>query len=366
MKTADNHDWRIFLPIIIVLLPLSFLGYYLVADDNELAEVYYQSGLSLIKQNKYDEAAEKFTKAVSYRRDFPVALFRLGECYDKLKEGHKSVRNYRLCLKSLQGNTARTKEEDELLAQVYRVLERTDPSGTQFTRIKNDTIAGLLALANECLNKKYQRFAYNTIEAILKIDPGNKPARELSTKIDKSIIDAQKENERKKTALTGSQNLFNGRDISNWETGTAEYWRVTQGQLVALPETSKTASIKWKGKPPEDFSLALKFFIYAKNPKTITAELVITRGVFKLGKSTFSDVLTVPPTRFRPGLNNVRFTRSGGRCTVFTNGKSMGISTGITNIGDEPPAPCIELAVRNGRIQFESIVLGPLERTEGK
>src|SRR3989339_1026855 len=202
----------------LIILSVAYIAYAESTDNNELADIYYKSGLALTKQNKYNEAAEKFTKALSYRKDFPPAFFQLAECFEKTGAARQAVNNYRFCLKSLSENPARTKEENELLSSVSRTLERIDLNGAQFIRIKNSHISGLLALTNECLNKKYQRFALNLAESILRIDPANKPAQDLSAKIDQSIVDTQQENERKKTALTASQNLFNGKDISNWET----------------------------------------------------------------------------------------------------------------------------------------------------
>ncbi|MBI5777946.1 MAG: hypothetical protein HZA49_00630 [Planctomycetes bacterium] len=354
---------RKILPAVLALL-FAICNTVIPADNNELSEVYYQSWLSLSKQGKNDEAAEKFTKALSYRKDFPAARFRLGDCYEKLKNDKRAVRNYRLAMKSLSENPARTRDEDELLGSVSRSLERVDLNGTRFARIKNNHISGLLALGGECLNKKYQRFTYTITESIFKIDPANKPARELSAKIDQSVVDSRKEKERKKNALVRPQYLFNGKDLSNWEVGPPDCWKITQGQLVAQPETSKAASIKWKGTPPEEFSLTLKFFIDAKNSKTINLELSFTKGMTDLGKYQFAGVYTIPKAMLRPGANQIKMSRDEKFCTFNINGKS--VSEGLTWMNGIKEAPAIGFSVKGGRIQFESIVLGPLERPEAK
>lgn len=177
--------------LLLVILFL-FAGYCTFAEDsgsdiNELSNVYYQSGLALIKDSKYEEAIEKFNKALSYRKEFPQALFKLGECYEKLKDTRKAIQNYRDCMKCLQSLPKLVKEEQDCLSQVSRSLDKIDINYKELIKIKNNYISKMVALANECANKKYYRFSCNLLEKILDIAPSEKNARELLDKISKNV-----------------------------------------------------------------------------------------------------------------------------------------------------------------------------------
>ena len=51
--------------LVILVIVLLTLGQYVLADDNELANVYYQSGMALVKEGKYEEAIQALRTAVS-------------------------------------------------------------------------------------------------------------------------------------------------------------------------------------------------------------------------------------------------------------------------------------------------------------
>ena len=184
--------------ITVILFPI--LCGIIFADDNESAEVYYQAGLKAVKDNDYEVAIVKFTKAVSYRPEFPPALFKLGECYEKIKENRQALKNYRLCRKYLSQQSALPKENEQLLLLVLRRIDPLDVNGKQLARIKNNYTAELLKLANQCANKKYNLFAGRIIERILEIDPTNKGAQELLSKIGKTAVKPEKPNKSKPVA----------------------------------------------------------------------------------------------------------------------------------------------------------------------
>lgn len=153
------------------------------ADDAaELGGVYYQSGLSLVKQNKYDQAITKLTKALSYQPNSPPILFSLAECCEKTGDTAGAIRCYRLCVKYLPV-TGRTKDEEQLYAQSTRTLDKIDTNGKQLGAIKLSYTAALLGLANDCVLKKYIFFATRFIGIIRQIDPAHKGAQELSAKL---------------------------------------------------------------------------------------------------------------------------------------------------------------------------------------
>lgn len=170
-------------PIYVVMVIIVAGGLF-AADNLELADAYYQTGLEQFKQNKIDDAVAKFNQSLAYRPDFPPALFKLGECYEKLKEPERAIRAYRLCIKLLDQLTERAKEDEELLSQAVKALEKLDVRGKQLQKIKSNHCARLLAVANECLGRKYPRFARRIIDLILVIEPANKPAQEMVDKMD--------------------------------------------------------------------------------------------------------------------------------------------------------------------------------------
>ncbi|MBI5778210.1 MAG: DUF1080 domain-containing protein [Planctomycetes bacterium] len=226
--------------------------------DAEMADVYYQSGLALMKQDKYDEAAEKLNKALSYKRRFPQALFNLGGCYEKLKNNKDAQYNYRFCIKCLQ-KAGRSKEENELLLQALANLDKIDAYSKQVSGLKSDYVTGALKIARDCLNKKWQRFAYRQIDKVLQVDPDHKPALELKGKIDKNVILAI-ERERLSSRKI---NLFNGRDLSNWDflgnNSNKKCWSAENGKLMACPVPGYDTYMVWNGKRPANFTVKVEF-----------------------------------------------------------------------------------------------------------
>lgn len=168
------------LSVTIVLISLCTLWLSPIhADDSELAQVYYQSGLSLLKQNKYDEAIAKFSKAVAYRPDFPSALLKLAECSEKIKDTPGAVKNYRLGIKYLNRQTSRTKDEEQMLSAATRSLEKIDTLGKKLGQIKNSAIAALNQLAGDTLKSQYYRITIEVIWQIKTIDASHKTLTDL-------------------------------------------------------------------------------------------------------------------------------------------------------------------------------------------
>jgi len=163
-------------------------GYLLSAENkDDMANIYYQSGVELQKQNKYSEAIIKFSKVLSYKKDFPDVLFRLGECYEKLPDKQKAVRNYRLCQICLKKQDSRSKESEELLLLTEQRLDKIDPNSGQFSKLKTAYTSKLMNLANECQNKKYPRLSCWMLENLLAVAPNNKTARDLFDNLSREI-----------------------------------------------------------------------------------------------------------------------------------------------------------------------------------
>ncbi|MEW6027463.1 MAG: tetratricopeptide repeat protein [Planctomycetota bacterium] len=154
---------------------------------DDMADIYYKSGLELQKQGKYNEATAKFTKVLSYRKDFPDVLFRLGECYEKLQDKQKSIRYYRLCLKCLKKQATHSKESEEMLLLAVQRLDKIDPNSSQFSKLKSAYSAKVMNLAKECQVRKCPRLACWMLENILAVDHYNKTARDLFDNLSKNV-----------------------------------------------------------------------------------------------------------------------------------------------------------------------------------
>ena len=141
----------VLLTVFIFLVAACFLP---AENKDDMANIFYQSGIELQKQNKYSEAVIKFTKVLSYKKDFPDVLFRLGECYEKLQDRQKAARNYRLCQRCLKKQTGRSKESEELLLLAGQRLDKIDPNSGQFSKLKTAYAAKVMNLTKECQGRK--------------------------------------------------------------------------------------------------------------------------------------------------------------------------------------------------------------------
>jgi hypothetical protein len=74
-------------------------------------------------------------------------------------------------------------------------------------------------------------------------------------------------------ALAGETQLFNGKDLTNWE-GDPKFWSVVDGAITAksTPENPvpHNTFITWKGGEPADFTLTLKFKMTPGDDKKYT------------------------------------------------------------------------------------------------
>ncbi|MFH0888442.1 MAG: tetratricopeptide repeat protein [Planctomycetota bacterium] len=155
------------------------------ASNVEAAQIYYQSGLAFFKQNKYEEAIEKFSKAVSAKKYFLEALFKLGECYEKTKNNIQAINNYRLCLRSLEFRKELTQDEKNILTAVKRNLGAIDNKSKEITTVREKYVTELIKTAKDCISQNSVDFAKSIYQKILKIEPGNKTAVEAITRIEK-------------------------------------------------------------------------------------------------------------------------------------------------------------------------------------
>ena len=426
------------------------------AENSELANLYYQSALELLKANKHEEAIEKFNKALSYRAEFPEALFNLGECYKKLGDNKNSIKNYRRCGRCLKQRFL-AKEDEKLLAQVYQSLEKIDPNGKKFGFIKTNYIASSWALANDCANKKYNSFAWRILQYLLLVDPSNKSAQDLSAKLgtprtaaeptsepgendpaakraesylrmtqtlfyngeynnliatcneviklnpkcalayawrglaywkkndpaqmnadfemafkldpDNRQLGEMKKNfeplrkfnpDAKKSEVGQTQNLFNGKDINDWETkdtypseanvwGTEKFqnWFVKDGKIQADPRVSNSkAVLLWKGAVPAQYTLTVKFTIERnRSSKTDPVSFIYGSAGADYDKVSLSSTIGVAI------IHKLELIRENDRYKAILDGKV--IKDNITSSG----SPAIGLMVQNGLVSFSAITL---------
>jgi len=214
--------------ILIVSMSFLLLGAIILADDNDdLANTYYQSGLALQKDNKPNEAIEKFIKALSYKNDYPEAFFRLGECYEKLKDIPSAVKNYRLCVRCFENKTALNNEDKNVIQSAQKNLEKLDTKSVQIKGIKSKYIDKLSKIGSECNSKKYYNFTRRIYNLILTVDPNNKMASDALSKIP---IDNS-------GGAPVEGQIFNGVDTSGWKINTNVWmnlWSVEKPSIWSL------------------------------------------------------------------------------------------------------------------------------------
>ncbi|MBI5777947.1 MAG: hypothetical protein HZA49_00635 [Planctomycetes bacterium] len=233
------------------------------ADDNsDLANVYYQSGLALLKQSKYDEAAEKFNKALSYWRDFAPALCKLGECCEKTGDTRSAIKNYRLGIRGLEDNLEPTNAEKEILQAARRNLAKIDEAGNEAGKIKDKYISGLSGIANDCIARKYLFLGSMIYKQILKVDPNNKAALDGLEKVNSGA--------QKRTTSGKAYTLFNGSDLKGLVIPSVwlKLWTVDKSCLVFNAKSSGEPSlIQWTKPPPKNYAFSVEMFL----EKRITA-----------------------------------------------------------------------------------------------
>ncbi len=345
------------------------------AENSELANLYYQSGLELLKANKYEEAVEKFSKALSYRAEFPEALFNLGECYKKLSDNKKALNNYRLCARCLKQRFM-SKEDEKLLALTYQSLDKIDPNGKRFTAVKNNYTAASLTLANDWAGRKYNSFAWRLLQYLLLVDPAHKNAQELSVKVGAGRVTLSREekpkasdaketakpkNEPPSSAEKGTiQNLFNGKDINDWEIkdqyptearvwGGEKYtnWFVKDGKIQADPRVADSEAILlWNGEVPAKYTLTVKFSI-ERNRSSKTDPVSFIYG----GDKDSYDKLSLSSSIGVATIHKFELTKGSDKCTATLNGRI--IKDNLTASG----SAVIGLLVKNGHVCFTGITL---------
>ena len=359
--------------ILLLVILFVFLSHNIFSDDNELANLYYQSGLALMNENKYEEAIEKLNKALSYRKGFPSVLFNLGECYKKLNNNKKALENYRLCIKSLN-QIFRSKEDEELLSQVNRSLDKIDTNGKRLTLIKNAYGSDILSVANDCVNKKLTIFAYQLAQLVLAVDPSNKSAQELLYKLDKTKITPPKETKPETKPETTKptpapapekglpENLFNGKDINNWEIkdkypkfqnpdgvwggGKQVNWHVKDSKIEGDPRiVDAEAILLWKGTVPENYILTVKFTV-ERNRSQKTDPIGIVYGA----SGDSYDITSLSGSICPPGAK-LELIRQNDKYKVSLNGKVLKQDLVTSH------SPAIGLMVKNALVYFQSVTL---------
>ena len=319
-------------------------------EDCKQSDDLYKSGMSFMKTAKYKEAIKSFEQALVFRKEFPEVSFKLGECYEKLKDNKKAIDYYRLSAKHLQQQANRSKESDELLTQTAKCLDRLDINWKQFSKIKNDYINMLLSLTNEYMKDKREPLVSQLLQQAVKIDPAHKKANEILVQIyNQPITDTE--------IARYSPNLFNGKDLTNWEATLKSdaYWRVENGKLIAEPPESKSANLMWKGRIPQNFSLYITCYIEpAKYKKTQLFGLYT--GVYKTGRFTFENIFYPPAGRLIPGHNHIEYVMKNGVSRFVVNGRVTELS-GMSIGGSSMDKPLIGIGVQTGCIYFEKIIL---------
>jgi len=336
-----------------------------VPEDANLSDVYYQAGVLQAEKGKYDEAIEKFNKALSYHRAYPNALFKLGECYEKLNDSRKALKNYRLWLKYFETLSSPSKEENDIMASISRALDRIDNNGKQFNKSKGDFISGSWLMVNECLNKRCNWLASSTAKQILNVDPAHKNAQQALDKLNKntppviSNNNTNSENPAPDTkpapkptppsAKVKAQDLIKGK----WELkgGYPLYqkWRVSNGRIECDLRLADAVSIfMWSGTLPEKYTLTVKFII--DKVRSSSTDHV---GVVYQGEETYIS-FTGSDCKGAGAINTIILTNDGGNLKVTLNGKVARENIAVSS-------PSVGLMARNSAIAFTTVSLLEME-----
>ena len=238
------------------------------AEENaDLADVYYKSGMDLFNQNKYNEALEKFAKALSYKEYMPGALLKSGECLEKNRNFKDAIKNYRLCLIRLETIKDLTEEDKNILSQATANLKKIDAIGNDAGKIKDKYVNGLIAAANDCNNKKFIKLATAFYEKALRIDRNNKAANDALAK-----IKGDKPADPKTGASAGGKPIFNNRDLTDW-------W--VPDFMPSLWTVEKTSLVFNSGKSKESSTIIYRAITNpaAYNNYTVYAEMYIEKRV---------------------------------------------------------------------------------------
>jgi hypothetical protein len=331
-------------------------------DKTESAGIFYKSGLGEFKKNNYEEALTKFRKAIAAKPDFPEALFKIGECAEKLKDSKAALKNYRLCLKYLQARETLNPEEKNILPLVRRNLDKLDIKGCQLRAIKGKHIDNLLKFAGECLGKRYPRFALKVYNLALELDPTSKAAADAIKKIEDGAPavkePAIKPKDKKEVTV------FNGADLSNWAMSSIwlPLWSVEKPCIVfnRAPANTKTPSaepsvIAINPPYPENYTLTMEIFIESRLPRAAEHTIGFMYGEVKQTTNQ-GEVLT--PQRVHctfEKLNvweKIKFTKDGTDYTIelSSGAKRSGVLNSVTS-------PSIGLYCQGYVVRFKNITL---------
>ncbi|MBI4712762.1 MAG: hypothetical protein HY762_05615 [Planctomycetes bacterium] len=314
------------------------------------------------------EASDKFRKAVSYKPDFPEALFKLGECAEKLKDTAGAIRNYRRCVRYLESISELSPEGENILALSRQTLEKIDIRARQLRDIKKKYISALLALANEYLTRKYHKFAQSTYRRILSIDPGNKIALDSTTgnplPEDKSVKPLPKTKPKSETV---ERQVFNGVDRTGWKVESniwLDLWSVRKPHLIFNGDkiASKEPSIILLDKPPpENYIFSMEVFIEKKISNVRNYSIGIVYGQERQTSNEREASLVVPRQVIcrvhKIGVwEKLKFTKQGAKYVLE--------SAGVTDRGNLElfSYPQIGIWAQGYVIRFRNIAFKELDK----
>ncbi|MFA5793876.1 MAG: tetratricopeptide repeat protein [Candidatus Brocadiia bacterium] len=296
------------------------------ADDAELAGAVYQSGLNAFKQNKFDDAAQKFARALEYKSDYTEAMFKLAECHEKLRNSQQAVRYYRQSARQVASKTDSSTEERNILQQSRKVLEKLDVRGTQFNTAKSKQIDILLKMANDCAGRKYFGFARRIYEQILIIDPGNKTAADAMEKL---AAGQPVESPDSKTAGK-AKSVFNGKNLDGWQFDSniwLNLWSIEEGCLAfnkkplspkAGPSLEPSA-LKLAGQLPDNYVMSMEMFIEKRLPSARECCISFLYGESKIPQGQ-ANIITMQRAKInfeKTGIwEKIKFTKKGNEYAI--------------------------------------------------
>jgi hypothetical protein len=170
----------------------------------------------------------------------------------------------------------------------------------------------------------------------------------------------------------GWKQLFDGKNLGDWDQEGEANWRVEDGAIVADKLTSKGAAHLVSKTPYKDFMIYVEFwssddansgiFLRCQNPKEITDRSCYEANIFDQRKDptygtggivNFSEVNPMPKAGGK--WNTFEITAKGRQITVVLNGqKTADLNNGLFAEG------AITLQYGSGVMKFRKVAIKPL------
>jgi tetratricopeptide (TPR) repeat protein len=192
--------------------------------DRETAQFSASRGDKALAAKKFDEAEGLFQKALEEDATFLPAQYGLGQALIGQGKTAPAVDALRKFVADARATPSIAAEWKALLAKAEKQLTDLDAAGAAMQKVI-DGYADNLAEFGQRWMTKDAPIAEKALRRALKLHPGHAKAAELLAKMGKS-------------ANSEVIELFNGKDLSTWDSANGPIWSVVDGELVVIARES--------------------------------------------------------------------------------------------------------------------------------